>query len=63
MESDMFVFDESSQKDRYYVGALDCLLRESHGIDKPFGGKHVIMGGEYEQCLPIEVKSKPGNTI
>ena len=44
MEADVFVFDESSQKHRYYVEAFDRILRELHGIDKPFGGKDVIMG-------------------
>ena len=53
MEANVFAFDESSQKQRYYDEALDCLLRELHGTDKPFGGKYVIMGGDYGQCFPI----------
>ena len=39
MEADVFVSDESSQKHRYYDEALDLILRELHGVDKPFGGK------------------------
>ena len=57
MESDVFVIDESSQKHRYYVEALDRLLRELHGINKPFGGKDVIMRSDYGQCFPIVEKA------
>ena len=53
MEAYVLVFDESSQKHRCYTKALDQLLRELHGIDKPFGGKDVIMGGDLGQCLQI----------
>ena len=53
MEADVFVFYDSSQKHRYYAEALDLLLRKLHGIDKPFGGKDVIIGGDYGQRLPI----------
>ena len=57
MEANVFVFDESSQKHRYYDEAPDRLLRELHGTDKPFGGKYVIMRGDYGQCLPIVEKA------
>ena len=57
MESDIFVFDESSQKHIYDTETLDRLLRELHGFYKPFGGKHVIMGGDHGQCLPIVEKA------
>ena len=57
MEADVFVFDESSQQHRYYVKALDRLLREFHEIDKHFGAKDVITGCEYGQFLPIVEKT------
>ena len=56
MEADVFLFDKSSQKHRYYVGALDRLLREMHGIDNFFLGKDVFMADDYGQCLPIVEK-------
>ena len=57
MEADVFVFDESSQKHRYYLEAFDRLLRELADKTKVFGGKHVIMGSGYGQCLPIVEKA------
>ena len=56
MEAEVFVFDESSQKHRYYDEALGHLLREFHGIDKAFGGKDFIMVGDYGQCFSIVEK-------
>ena len=53
MEAYVFVFDESSQKHKWYLEAFDRLLRELTRIDLPFGKKHVVMGSDYEQCLPI----------
>ena len=53
MEADVFVFDESSQKHKWYLEAFDRLLRELTRIDLPFGKKHVVMGSDYGQCLPI----------
>ena len=37
MEADVFVFDESSQKHKWYLEAFDRLLRELTRINLPFG--------------------------
>ena len=55
-QTDVFVFDDSSQNHRYYDEAIDPLLRELHGTDKHFGQKDVNMGGEYGKFLPIVEK-------
>ena len=39
MEADVFVFDESSQKHKWYLEAFHRLLRELTRIDLPFGKK------------------------
>ena len=57
MEADVFVFDESIQKHKYYLEAFDRLLRELTRIDLPFGEKHVVMGSDYGQCLQIVEKT------
>ena len=57
MEADVFVFDESSQKHKWYLEAFDRLLRELTRIDLPFGKKHVVMGSDYGQWLPIVEKA------
>ena len=51
------MFDESSQMHIFYMEAFDCLLRELTGVDAPFGGKHLIMGSDYGQCLLIVEKA------
>ncbi|UMM33322.1 hypothetical protein L5515_006849 [Caenorhabditis briggsae] len=32
---------------------LDQLFRDVTKIDKPFGGKVIIHGGDFRQCLPV----------
>ena len=60
MEVDVFVFDESSQKHKYYLEAFDRLLIQLTGINLPYGEKHVVMGNDYGQCLPIVEKKVRG---
>ena len=41
---------------RYAFEALDRTLRDLTGINTPFGGKIIILGGDFRQAPPIVVK-------
>ena len=38
---------------RYQLEALDRTLRDLTGHDVPFGGKIIILSGDFRQCLPV----------
>ena len=57
-ESDVVVLDEGSQFHKYYIEAFDRLLQDIMGNkEQHFGGKHVIIGSDFGQTLPIVEKA------
>lgn len=59
-DTDVFIIDECSQVDKFMLRAIDRCLRDLTGVrDVRFGGKCIILAGDYRQCLPV-VK-KPSN--
>ena len=56
-ESDVIVLDKGSQFHKYYIKALDCLCQEIMGNNILFGGKHVVIGSDFGQTLPIVEKA------
>ena len=52
--SKLLMIDEATMLDRYHFEAMDRTLRDITGkMDKPFGGKIVILAGDFRQCLPV----------
>jgi hypothetical protein len=47
------VWDEIVPQHRYAVETLDRTLRDLRDIDKPFGGITLLIGGDFQQTLPI----------
>ncbi|MDE5107124.1 MAG: hypothetical protein O4808_08690, partial [Trichodesmium sp. St17_bin3_1_1] len=46
--------DEATMLDRFHLEALDRTFRDLMGNQKvPFGGKIVILAGDFRQCLPV----------
>jgi hypothetical protein len=35
------------------VEAVDCTLHDLRGVDWPFGGLTVVLGGDFLQTLPV----------
>ena len=59
-ENEVFIIDECSQVDKFMLRAIDRVLRDLTGNrDQKFGGKCIILAGDFRQCLPV-VK-KPSN--
>lgn len=47
------VWDEIVPQHRYAIEALDRTLRDLKDIDEPFGGITLLIGGDFQQTLPV----------
>ncbi|KAL3654415.1 hypothetical protein CASFOL_004096 [Castilleja foliolosa] len=56
-ETLLIIWDEAPMSDRKCFECLDKSLRDITGdTDRPFGGKSVLLGGDFRQTLPVKVK-------
>ncbi|PIC25660.1 hypothetical protein B9Z55_018506 [Caenorhabditis nigoni] len=62
-ELDVLILDECSMIPKYALQTIDEVLREVTGIDKPFGGKIVILGGDFRQVLPVVRRGSKSDQI
>jgi hypothetical protein len=53
IEAEYILWDEATMAHRHLVEALDTGLRDITKIDRPFGGKTIILAGDYRQTLPV----------
>ncbi|XP_035231014.1 ATP-dependent DNA helicase pif1-like [Stegodyphus dumicola] len=49
----LFIWDECTMTPHYALEAVDRLLRDLTGLDVPFGGKTLVLGGDWRQTLPV----------
>ncbi|XP_043243545.1 uncharacterized protein LOC122392568 [Amphibalanus amphitrite] len=49
----VIVCDEAPMAHRHLLEAFDRTLRDVTGEDEPFGGKVVVLGGDFRQILPV----------
>jgi hypothetical protein len=61
--ADLIIIDEAPQMTRYGFEAIDTALREIMKINLPFGGKKIVLGGDFRQTPPIEPKASQGQII
>ena len=54
-EIDIFIWDEVPMAPRYAMEVMDRTLRDVMNNDLLFGGKIVVLGGDFRQLLPIKV--------
>ncbi|KAH9392025.1 hypothetical protein TYRP_022296 [Tyrophagus putrescentiae] len=52
-EIDLIIWDEISMAPKWALSALDSLLRDLTGVNMPFGGKTIVVGGDFRQVLPV----------
>ncbi|EGT37482.1 hypothetical protein CAEBREN_25238 [Caenorhabditis brenneri] len=52
-ELDGLVWDEAPMSPKAALETVDQVLQDVTGIKKPFGGKLIILGGDFRQCLPV----------
>ena len=60
--SKLLMIDEATMLDRYMLEAMDRTLRDlMNNSEEAFGGKIVILAGDFRQCLPVVPgASRPG---
>ena len=49
----LIIWDEAPMISRYAFEALDRTLRDAMHQDKVFGGKVILLGGDFRQVLPV----------
>ena len=53
VETDVFIIDEASAINKHQLKYIEMKLRFLMGNNQLFGGKVIILGGDFRQCLPI----------
>ncbi|XP_062075970.1 ATP-dependent DNA helicase pfh1-like [Humulus lupulus] len=54
----IIIWDESPMINKYAVEALDNMQRDVTECDLPFGGKVIVLGGDFCQVLPVIPQGK-----
>ena len=49
----IMMLDEATMLDRFLFEALDRTLQDLLAVERPFGGKRLILAGDFRQCLPV----------
>jgi len=49
----LIIWDESPMATHHAVDAVDRLFKDLMDNDLPFGGKVMLLGGDFRQCLPV----------
>ncbi|XP_054274451.1 uncharacterized protein LOC128994153 [Macrosteles quadrilineatus] len=62
-EVDVFMMDEAPMLPKYGLSCIDGLLRSLGNRNLPFGGKTMILGGDFRQCLPVQPRANRSELI
>jgi ATP-dependent DNA helicase PIF1 len=49
----LIIIDEVSMQDRYVLEYIDRLYKDIMGSRLPFGGKAIVIGGDWKQLMPV----------
>src|SRR5207248_7058449 len=60
---DVFLMDEAPMLPKYGLQNMDQLLRSITNPNLPFGGKILVAGGDFRQCLPVQLRSNHSETL
>jgi hypothetical protein len=52
-ELDLILIDEASMIPNHALHAIDRMLRDILSTEVPFGGKLILLGGDFRQVLPV----------
>ena len=62
--SDILLIDEATMLHEFYLKALDVTLRDLMiQPDLPFGGKPLVLAGDFRQCLPVVRGANRGQLV
>ncbi|XP_012853625.1 PREDICTED: uncharacterized protein LOC105973151 [Erythranthe guttata] len=57
IEAKLIIWDEAPMMHRFCFEALDRTMRSILNSEKPFGGKVIVLGGDFRQILPVVLKA------
>ncbi|XP_044588723.1 ATP-dependent DNA helicase PIF1-like [Cotesia glomerata] len=60
---DVFIWDEAPMSPRYALEIIDRTLRHIMNNEMPFGGKLMILGGDFRQLLPVQPHATRTETV
>ena len=60
---DLFIWDEAPMLPRYALEVASWTLQDIMNNDKPFGGKVIVLGGDFRQLLPFKVRGTHSETV
>ena len=61
--SKLLMIDEATMLHRYHLEALDRTLRDILEDERPFGGKTIVLSGDFRQCLPVVPGASRAGTV
>nr|XP_047125111.1 uncharacterized protein LOC100214786 [Hydra vulgaris] len=59
----LYLLDEASMIPKHALSAIDKLLQDICNNKFPFGGKVILMGGDFRQILPVVKRSRPADVV
>ena len=60
----IILIDEATMLDRLQLETLDRSLKDLVGIsEEPFGGKVILLAGDFRQCLPVVPGANRAGTV
>ncbi|XP_041767699.1 uncharacterized protein LOC121591369 [Anopheles merus] len=62
-QTSLIVSDEASMSSRFALEAVDRSLQDIVGVHRPFGGKVVLLCGDFRQILPIVPKGTDAQVV
>lgn len=62
-QTSLIVWDEASMSSRFALEAVDRSLKDIVGVHRPFGGKVVLLCGDFRQILPIVPKGTDAQVV
>lgn len=61
--TDVIIWDEASMIPKAALNTVDAVLRDITRDNRPFGGKVLILGGDFRQVLPVVRKGSRGDHV
>ena len=59
----LIIWDEAPMAHRYTFESVDRTFRDLTEVDEPFGGKIIVMGGDFRQILPVVIRGTRAHII
>ncbi|XP_054817030.1 uncharacterized protein LOC129316651 [Prosopis cineraria] len=62
-QTELIIWDEAPMIRRHCIEAFDRSLKDIMHCDLPFGGKSIVMGGDFRQILPVIPKGSRADIV